>query len=139
MTLPTMINIERLAAGVNVWRKGGDFGPFGNAAEVQSVTFDPDGFYIVTVRLIEDDGATEWVGDEEVVFYVSAGETVEFAGRGIPPFMRPETDVTVEEHDAKFAADMRAADAALAESAARLSDMRAPVRGADLPPAIAAE
>lgn len=116
MSLPTYINIERLTSGVTVWRKGGDFGPFGNAAEVVSCEFDADGFYTVKALLIETDGADEWTGDDEVIFTVDAGEKIEFAGQGIPPFMRPEGDVTIEEWAAKAEAHELAADRAIVEA-----------------------
>lgn len=115
MSLPTYINIERLTSGVSVWRKGGDFGPFGNAAEVVSCEFEGD-CYTVTALLIETDGADEWTGDDEVIFHVDAGEKIEFAGQGIPPFMRPEGDVTIDEWAAKAAAHEMAADRAIVEA-----------------------
>jgi hypothetical protein len=106
MSLPTFISIERLASGVSIWRKGGDFGPFGGAAEVVSCDYDHDGHYAVTARFIESDGSVEWTGDEEVIFHVDAGEKIEFAGQGIPPFMRPEGDVSDDEWEAKIRADL---------------------------------
>lgn len=114
--MTTFIPIERLTSAVCIWRKGGDFGPFGNAAEVVSCEFDPDGFYTVTALLIETDGADEWTGEDEVIFHVDAGEKIEFAGQGIPPFMRPEGDVTVEEWAAKAEAHELAADRAIVEA-----------------------
>lgn len=101
MSQSTMIPIERLTSGVAIFRKGGDFGPFGGAAEVVSVEFDPDGFYVVDALFIESDGSVEWTGDEAVRFFVDPGEKVEFAGRGLPPFMRLKDDVTAEEWQAK--------------------------------------
>lgn len=115
MSLPTYISIERLTSGVAVWRKGGDFGPFGNAAEVVSCEFE-DGSYTVKALLIETDGAEEWTGNDEVIFRVDAGEKIEFAGQGIPPFMRPEGDVTIEEWAAKAEAHEMAADRAIVEA-----------------------
>ena len=113
--MATFIPIERLASGVCVHGKGGDFGPFGNAAEVVSCDFEGDS-YTVKALLIETDGADEWSGDDEVIFRVGAGEKIEFAGQGIPPFMRPEVDVTIEEWAAKAEAHEMAADRAMAEA-----------------------
>jgi hypothetical protein len=114
--MTTFIPIERLTSGVCIHRVGGDFGPFGNAAEVVSCEFDPDGFYTVRAYLMETDGATEWVGQDWIVFHVDAGEKIEFAGQGIPPFMRPEGDVTIEEWAAKAEAHEMAADRAIVEA-----------------------
>jgi hypothetical protein len=113
--MTTFIPIERLTSGVCVHRVGGDFGPFGNAAEVVSCEFEGD-CYTVTALLIETDGADEWTGDDEVIFHVDAGEKIEFAGQGIPPFMRPEGDVTTEEWAAKAQAHELAADRAIVEA-----------------------
>lgn len=113
--MATLIPIELLTSGVAVWKKGGDFGPFGNAAEVVSCEFE-DGFYTIKALLIETDGAEEWTGDDEVIFSVGAGEKIEFAGQGIPPFMRPEGDVTIEEWAAKAEAHEMAADRAIVEA-----------------------
>lgn len=113
--MTTFIPIELLTSGVCVHRVGGDFGPFGNAAEVVSCEFEGD-CYTVTALLIETDGAVEWTGDDEVIFSVGAGEKIEFAGQGIPPFMRPEGDVTIEEWAAKAEAHEMAADRAIVEA-----------------------
>ncbi len=113
--MTTFIPIERLTSGAAFWKTGGDFGPFGNAAEVVSCEFE-DGFYTVKALLIETDGADEWTGDDEVIFSVDAGEKIEFAGQGIPPFMRPESDVTIEELRAKAEAHEMAADRAMVEA-----------------------
>ena len=104
--MTTFIPIERLTSGVCVHRVGGDFGPFGGAAEVVSCDYGHDGHYAVTARFIESDGSVEWTGDDEVIFHVDAGEKVEFAGQGIPPFMRPEGDVSDDEWEAKIRADL---------------------------------
>lgn len=93
------IQIERLKAPTIIHRVGGDFGPFGAFAEVQDVEFDGHS-YIVTARLVEDDEATDWVGDTEVVFVVDAGGSVQFGGRDEPK-LRGESDVSFEEWQAK--------------------------------------
>lgn len=139
MSLPTYINIERLTSGVTVWRKGGDFGPFGAAAEVVSCEFDADGFYTITALLIETDGADEWTGEDEVIFFVDAGEKIEFAGQGIPPFMRPEGDVTGTEWQAKIAANVAVVDRAIHAQNVAARDFRNFADALDGVSAVAAE
>ena len=137
--MTTFIPIERLTSGVCVHRVGGDFGPFGNAAEVVSCDFDADGFYTVTALFIETDGADEWTGEDEVIFFVDAGEKIEFAGRGIPPFMRPEVDVTGAEWQAKIAANVAVVDRAIRAQNVAARDYRKFADALDGVSAVAAE
>jgi len=117
----TSIQIERLKEATRVYHKGGDFGS-GDFAEVQSVEFDGHG-YMVSALFIESNGATDWAGETEVQFYVDAGESVMFGGRG-EPALRDAADVSRDEWEAKIEANDAAIDALISEANAKCADIR---------------
>lgn len=123
------VNIERLKAPTIIHRIGGDFGPFGGFAEVQDIQFDGE-FYIVTARLIGGDEG--YVTDTEVQFNVWAGESVDFGGLG-EPVLRNKDDVTLEEWQAKIAADNAVIDALIAEQNRRAQFFGAVARALGVP------
>jgi hypothetical protein len=90
------IPIERLTTGTLIYRKGGDFGPFGGFAEVQTVDFDIDGFYTIEALTMDTDGVVDWIGTDTISFTVDAGGEVEFGGRG-EPRQRADSDIIPEE------------------------------------------
>lgn len=100
MSLPNedLIPIERLAPGVIVYRKGGDFGPFGAHAEVQTVEFDGEG-YLVTATFEETDDKDAF-GNDQVQFWVRCGDSVRHGGASAP-ILRQTSFVTIEEWQAK--------------------------------------
>jgi hypothetical protein len=94
----TATAIERIATGSVIYVRGG----FNAAAEVLDIDFDTDQYII-----------TYGTDDAQFTTTVMAGETVEaFNGQ---TFLRADKDISVEEHEAKFAADQAATKAMLAK------------------------
>lgn len=100
-TFADIIPIERLISGVEIIIPG--FGP----VEVYGVRFDGEGYAVDYPR----SAAGGW--DDMDMHYVAAGGSVEHAGIGEPRWMRPESDVTFEEWQAKAEAQMEALDRTL--------------------------
>tara|TARA_R110000851_G_C13100092_1_gene568100 strand:+ start:5358 stop:5756 length:399 start_codon:yes stop_codon:yes gene_type:complete len=95
----TSIPIERLRSPTLIHHKGGDFGTYGDFAEVQDVEFDGHE-YIITARFLESDGARDWVGGTEVRFTVEPGSTVTYGGRSAP-LLRDVREIGDDERAAK--------------------------------------
>jgi hypothetical protein len=117
--------IERLRAPTLIHHKGGDFGTYGDFAEVQDIDFDGHD-YVITARFLEGDGARDWVGDNEVTFTVAPGSTIAYGGRAAP-LLRDVREIGDDELRAKIEANNAATVSMIAEANARCADMRGEV------------
>lgn len=108
----TSIQIERLTTETQIYLNelswSGMTAPFHGCAFVDAIEFDGYGYALT-------------LGDER--HYVDAGEAVTFGGVG-EPVLRPLADVSVDELDAKFEADMAATSSMISEANAKCADMR---------------
>lgn len=108
----TVIKIELLTTETLVYLPtiewAGMSSPFNGCAVVDAIKFDGWGYALT-------------LGDER--HYVEAGETVQFGGVG-SPILRSQADVTVDEWDAKFEADMAACDTMVSQINAMCADMQ---------------
>jgi len=81
---------------------------YGGCAIIDAIEFDGWGYVLR-------------FGDERT--YVESGETVQYGGVGSPS-LRSQADITVDEWDAKFEADMAACDAMVSQINAMCAEMR---------------
>ena len=123
------IPIELLKAATIVHRVGGDFGPHGGFAEVQDIAFNGEG-YLITARFLV--GWNDAVSDDEFEFVVDAGGSVDFGGLGEPK-LRNKADVSLEEWQAKIAADNATIAALIAEQNRRAQFFGAVARALGVP------
>src|SRR5690554_962063 len=119
----TSIAIELLKAPTIVHHPEFDFG------EVQDVAFLGE-TYSVTVRTLDPE--LGFVTDDEFEFVVDAGGSVDFGGLGEPK-LRNKADVSLEEWQAKIAADNATIAALIAEQNRRAQFFGAVARALGVP------